>query len=801
MAEVVAATNYNESNITVLKGLEAVRLRPGMYIGGKDAAALHHLVFEIVDNSVDEALVGYCTEISVDLNHDNSVTVHDNGRGIPVGLHEDEGVSALEVIMTRLHAGGKFDNSNYKVSGGLNGVGASVVNALSNHLIVEVDREGFLWRQEYRKGKVVSPLNQIRSSQATGTRTRFWPDDTIFDEVEFTYELLAQRLRELAFLNRGVLIKIHDHRTDRRQEFHYEGGIVSFVEHLGQNKTVLHAPPVSIAGGGMEEGLEVEVAFQYNDSYSDQIFAFVNNINTIEGGTHLTGFRTALTRTLNNYLVTNGNGSASKENLSGEDVREGLIAVISVRIVNPQFESQKKIKLTNTEVRGKVESMVSDRLSAFLEENPAVAKRIIAKAVDAQHARLAARKARDLTRRKNALEISALPGKLADCQESDPVLSELFLVEGDSAGGSAKQGRERRNQAILPLRGKILNVEKARDDKMLSNNEIKTIITALGAGFGRENFDVEKLRYHKIIVMADADVDGSHILTLILTFFYRQMPSIIERGHLYIAQPPLYKAKRGKEEFYVRDERSLNERLLGLAQTKVQLIAADGRVYSGTGLQELNDILRQYTELRNRMGLNPELDQLLGMMLGSGIELEETNGVEGILRKLEGLRPQHPELLIEVDAEQSGGVLRIVSGELVLELTLGLLRNLHVADYERLRELYGFLDERLGQVPVQVEELQSGRRTEFQEWRQIKSFLLEFGKKGLYIQRYKGLGEMNPDQLWETTLDPEHRTLKQVQIEDLVETDGMFTVLMGDQVEPRRQFIEENALRVKNLDV
>ena len=798
MAEEVAATNYNESNITVLKGLEGVRLRPGMYIGGKDAAALHHLVFEIVDNSVDEALVGYCTEISVDLNHDNSVTVHDNGRGIPVGLHEDEGVSALEVIMTRLHAGGKFDNSNYKISGGLNGVGASVVNALSNHMVVEVEREGFLWRQEYRKGKTATPINQIRSSQGTGTRTRFWPDDTIFDEVEFTFELLAQRLRELAFLNRGIQISIHDHRTDRRQEFYYEGGIVSFVEHLGQNKTVLHEPPVSIAGG--TEGLEVEVAFQYNDSYSDQIFAFVNNINTIEGGTHLTGFRTALTRTLNNYMVTNGSANDLKENLSGEDVREGLIAVISVRIINPQFESQKKIKLTNTEVRGKMESMVSDRLSAFLEENPAVAKRIVAKAVEAQHARLAARKARDLTRRKNALEISALPGKLADCQESDPALSELFLVEGDSAGGSAKQGRERRNQAILPLRGKILNVEKARKDKMLSNNEITTIITALGSGFD-ESFDIEKLRYHKIIVMADADVDGSHILTLILTFFYRQMPSIIEHGHLYIAQPPLYKAKRGKEEFYVRDEHSLNERLLGLAQTKVQLITADGQVYSGIELQELSDILRQYTELRNRVGLNPELDQFLGMMLGSGIELEETDGVEGILRKLEGLRAQHPELLIEVDAERSGGLLRVVSGELVLELSLSLLRNLHVSDYERLRELYRFLDERLGQAPVQVEELQTGERTEFQEWRQIKGFLLEFGKKGIYIQRYKGLGEMNPDQLWETTLDPEHRTLKQVRIEDLVETDGMFTVLMGDHVEPRRRFIEENALRVKNLDV
>ena len=798
MAEEVSATNYNESNITVLKGLEGVRLRPGMYIGGKDAAALHHLVFEIVDNSVDEALVGYCTEISVDLNHDNSVTVHDNGRGIPVGLHEDEGVSALEVIMTRLHAGGKFDNSNYKISGGLNGVGASVVNALSNHMVVEVEREGFLWRQEYRKGKTATPINQIRSSQGTGTRTRFWPDDTIFDEVEFTFELLAQRLRELAFLNRGIRISIHDHRTDRRQEFHYEGGIVSFVEHLGQNKTVLHEPPVSIAGE--TEGLEVEVAFQYNDSYSDQIFAFVNNINTIEGGTHLTGFRTALTRTLNNYMVTNGSANDLKENLSGEDVREGLIAVISVRVINPQFESQKKIKLTNTEVRGKMESMVSDRLSAFLEENPAVAKRIVAKAVEAQHARLAARKARDLTRRKNALEISALPGKLADCQESDPALSELFLVEGDSAGGSAKQGRERRNQAILPLRGKILNVEKARKDKMLSNNEITTIITALGSGFD-ESFDIEKLRYHKIIVMADADVDGSHILTLILTFFYRQMPSIIEHGHLYIAQPPLYKAKRGKEEFYVRDEHSLNERLLGLAQTKVQLITADGQVYSGIELQELSDILRQYTELRNRVGLNPELDQFLGMMLGSGIELEETDGVEGILRKLEGLRAQHPELLIEVDAERSGGLLRVVSGELVLELSLSLLRNLHVSDYERLRELYRFLDERLGQAPVQVEELQTGERTEFQEWRQIKGFLLEFGKKGIYIQRYKGLGEMNPDQLWETTLDPEHRTLKQVRIEDLVETDGMFTVLMGDHVEPRRRFIEENALRVKNLDV
>ncbi len=627
---------YDESNITVLEGLEAVRLRPGMYIGGVDSAALHHLVFEIVDNSVDEALAGYCNEVRVSIGKDNSITVEDNGRGIPVGTHEDEGVSALELIMTRLHAGGKFDSSNYKVSGGLNGVGASVVNALSSRCIVEVERDGFKWQQNYQEGKPDGDLKQLNPSQNTGTRTIFWADTTIFDEIDFHFEILSQRLRELAFLNHGLKIILHDDRTDKTQEFHYEGGLATFIEHLNQNKTVLHEHPVSFQGES--EGIEMEVAFQYNDTYNERIYSFVNNINTAEGGSHLTGFKGALTRTLNNYMVTNKISNDNDENLTGEDVREGMAAVISVRVIDPQFESQKKIKLTNVEVKGKVESLVNEHLNNFLEENPAVAKKIVAKSLDAQRARIAARKARELTRRKNVLEISSLPGKLADCQESDPALSEIFLVEGDSAGGSAKQGRDRKNQAILPLKGKILNVEKARFDKMLSNDEIRTLITALGTGIGREDFDITKTRYHKIIVMTDADVDGSHILTLILTFFYRQMPEIIENGYLYIAQPPLYKIKKGREEHYLRDDKEMSETLIRMGSKKLKLNGTIRELVEDELFGTVMDI-KKYRDLFDRMSSNLQLYRLIQLMVQHEVELEHA-GAEHILEKLQPLVQQ-----------------------------------------------------------------------------------------------------------------------------------------------------------------
>ena len=634
---------YDESNITVLEGLEAVRLRPGMYIGGVDSAALHHLVFEIVDNSVDEALAGYCNEVRVSIGKDNSITVEDNGRGIPVGTHEDEGVSALELIMTRLHAGGKFDSSNYKVSGGLNGVGASVVNALSSRCIVEVERDGFKWQQNYQEGKPDGDLKQLNPSQNTGTRTIFWADTTIFAEIAFHFEILSQRLRELAFLHHGLKIILHDDRTDKTQEFHYEGGLATFIEHLNQNKTVLHEHPVSFQGES--EGIEMEVAFQYNDTYNERIYSFVNNINTAEGGSHLTGFKGALTRTLNNYMVTNKISNDNDENLTGEDVREGMAAVISVRVIDPQFESQKKIKLTNVEVKGKVESLVNEHLNNFLEENPTVAKKIDAKSLDAQRARIAARKARELTRRKNVLEVSSLPGKLADCQESDPALSEIFLVEGDSAGGSAKQGRDRKNQAILPLKGKILNVEKARFDKMLSNDEIRTLITALGTGIGREDFDITKTRYHKIIVMTDADVDGSHILTLILTFFYRQMPEIIENGYLYIAQPPLYKIKKGREEHYLRDDKEMSETLIRMGSKKLKLNGTIRELVEDELFGTVMDI-KKYRDLFDRMSSNLQLYRLIQLMVQQEVELEHV-GAEHILEKIQPLVQQIPEFYRE----------------------------------------------------------------------------------------------------------------------------------------------------------
>ena len=794
----VEVTDYDESNITVLQGLEAVRLRPGMYIGGVDNTALHHLVFEVVDNSVDEALAGFCTEIHVIINSDGSISVEDNGRGIPVGIHEEEGIPAVELILTRLHAGGKFDNSNYKVSGGLNGVGASVVNALSNRMIAEIHREGFLWKQEYRKGNTASTLQQIEDSRKTGTNITFWPDDTIFDHVEFNYEILAHRLRELAFLNRGIMISIRDNRSERFQEFKYDGGIASFIRHINENKNVLHEDPVYFSG--KSEDVEIEVAFQYNDSYTERIYSFVNTINTIDGGTHLTGFKGALTRTLNNYMTSNNIANDSKENFSGEDVREGMAAVISARVTEPQFESQKKIKLTNVEIKGKVETLVSEYLGAYLEENPSVSKKIVAKAIDAQRARLAAKKARELTRRKNVLEFSTLPGKLADCQESDPSLSELFLVEGDSAGGSAKQGRDRKNQAILPLKGKILNVEKARFDKMLTNEEIKTMITAMGTGIGKEEFNLEKIRYHKIIIMTDADVDGSHILTLILTFFYRQMPEIIENGYLYIAQPPLYRAKKGRSSFFVRDENELTERLVRSSSEILILKPENGAAISGEELFRTALQIRLYRTHYDRLCYNPNLTMLINLLLKHQIEID-LGGAEHIINCISGLKNIYHDYKLTVDPEKQGSNVFIEVNGQQIELSLNLLENLSAYDYSQMFEEHLRLKAALGEKGVVLTEEKEGESNFFQSWFEVLDFMINFGKKGMYIQRYKGLGEMNPEQLWETTLNPEVRTLKKVTIEDIVESDGIFTILMGDQVEPRRNFIEENALRVKNLDV
>ena len=794
----VEVTDYDESNITVLQGLEAVRLRPGMYIGGVDNTALHHLVFEVVDNSVDEALAGFCTEIHVIINSDGSISVEDNGRGIPVGIHEEEGIPAVELILTRLHAGGKFDNSNYKVSGGLNGVGASVVNALSNRMIAEIHREGFLWKQEYRKGNTASTLQQIEDSRKTGTNITFWPDDTIFDHVEFNYEILAHRLRELAFLNRGIMISIRDNRSERFQEFKYDGGIASFIRHINENKNVLHEDPVYFSG--KSEDVEIEVAFQYNDSYTERIYSFVNTINTIDGGTHLTGFKGALTRTLNNYMTSNNIANDSKENFSGEDVREGMAAVISARVTEPQFESQKKIKLTNVEIKGKVETLVSEYLGAYLEENPSVSKKIVAKAIDAQRARLAAKKARELTRRKNVLEFSTLPGKLADCQESDPSLSELFLVEGDSAGGSAKQGRDRKNQAILPLKGKILNVEKARFDKMLTNEEIKTMITAMGTGIGKEEFNLEKIRYHKIIIMTDADVDGSHILTLILTFFYRQMPEIIENGYLYIAQPPLYRAKKGRSSFFVRDENELTERLVRSSSEILILKPENGTAISGEELFQIALQIRLYRTHYDRLCYNPNLTMLINLLLKHQIEID-LGGAEHIINCISGLKNIYHDYKLTVDPEKQGSNVFIEVNGQQIELSLNLLENLSAYDYSQMFEEHLKLKAALGEKGVVLTEEKEGESHFFQSWFEVLDFMINFGKKGMYIQRYKGLGEMNPEQLWETTLNPKVRTLKKVTIEDIVESDGIFTILMGDQVEPRRNFIEENALRVKNLDV
>lgn len=786
---------YSARDITVLEGLEAVRMRPGMYVGGVDENALHHLVFEIVDNSVDEALAGYCTKIQVILLPGGEVCVKDDGRGIPVDRHPETGLPGAELVMTQLHAGGKFGKQNYKVSSGLNGVGASVVNALSERLILEISREGYLWRQEYRQGKTATPLNRLNAVSESGTRTTFMPDRSIFDEVVFDFDRLVRRLREIAFLNRGLDISLREEESGREQRFCYEGGIISLVEHLNHGKTTLHPEPIYVAG--RERDVEMEIALQYNNGYTENLYAYVNTIHTVEGGTHLAGFRSALTKTINQYGTANQMLRDLSENLSGEDVREGITAAISIRHPEPQFESQKKIKLTNADVRGLVESCFSTKLAQYLEEHPLVARRIVGKCVEAQRARLAARKARELTRRKSALEFSGLPGKLSDCQERDPARSEIFIVEGDSAGGSAKQGRERRFQAILPLRGKILNVEKARFDRMLASEELKVLITALGTGIGKEDFSAARARYHRIILMTDADVDGSHIRTLLLTFFYRQMPELIERGYLYIAQPPLFRVKRGKEAFYVRDERVLQAHMLGWIGGRIVLRKSDGTQLQAKALQKILENLRERQTLEDALAENRALRLPLQLLLASAEPLsgEEPNAVIEALRRCAA----RGECELETREVNSETLFQLHKGDQEQILSQNALMELDAHRYAELQRRSVALRETLGPDPLLLEE--QGQEAQSKNLNEIWPHLLQRSYHGIELQRYKGLGEMNPEQLWETTMDPEVRHLLQVRIEDALDAEQIFSTLMGDQVEPRRKFIEENALRVKNLDV
>jgi DNA gyrase subunit B len=810
--------SYDASSIEVLEGLEPVRKRPAMYIGTTGPDGLHHLVYEVVDNSIDEALAGFCKEISVVVHDDNSVTVTDDGRGIPVDLHESEGRPAAEVVMTTLHAGGKFDEKTYRVSGGLHGVGVSVVNALSEHLELEIRRDGKVWRQTYTRGDPTEALAVIGATDKTGTRVTFRPDRQVFSSLDFSFDVLSQRLRELSFLNAGVRIQILDERTQKSHDFCYEGGIVSFVEHLTRNRNPLHQPPIYVSGEreftshGRTTPVSIEIAIQYNDSYNENVFAFANNINTIEGGTHLVGFRTALTRTLNRYITTHlKNGKGTPESVTGDDVREGLTAVISVKLPQPEYEGQTKTKLGTSEVRGLVEALLYDQLGEYLEENPPVARQIVAKVVDASRARAAARKARDLARRKGALSDHSLPGKLADCQERDPTRSELFIVEGDSAGGSAKQGRLREIQAILPIRGKILNVERARLDKTLSNNEIQAIIAALGCGIG-EDFDADKARYHKVIIMTDADVDGSHIRTLLLTFFFRQMRDLIERGYLYIAQPPLYKVKKGRAERYVKDDPELRDHLLDLALKGTQVVAsASPAPLEEHALRELLQHASEYQRLLNQLAARGIDERVVDAAVRAGLPGEQDLrdearlGEEIVARVEERLAEaatDGPAIVWSTQEDPEHGSFRLLAQSRRAGVTLFTTLDtdfLRSSDFQRLRELAARIAA-LGEPEFRV--LREG--TEAQALPTPVALLarvLEIGQKGLSIQRYKGLGEMNPEQLAETTMNPETRTLLQVRVEDAVEADEVFTTLMGDAVEPRRDFIERNALDVQNLDV
>ena len=789
--------DYGAEHIKVLEGLEAVRKRPAMYIGSTGTDGLHHLVYEVVDNSIDEALAGFCTEVHVVIHIDNSVTVIDNGRGIPTEIMPKEGKPAAEVVLTKLHAGGKFDNSAYKVSGGLHGVGVSVVNALSERLNLEIWRGGKVYVQSYCRGVPAGPLEMTGHTDRRGTKVTFKPDDKIFETTEFNFDVLSQRLRELAFLNRGLLITIDDERSEtggKKHEFHYTGGIVSFVEHLNKNKTPLHDKVIYFEG--VREGIDLQIAMQYNDGYQEQIFTFANNINTHEGGTHMIGFKSALTRTLNTYALASSLLKDVKENLSGDDAREGLVAVINVKLPNPQFEGQTKTKLGNSEVKGIVETLVNDGLSNYLEQNPSVAKKVVGKAIEAARAREAARRARELVRRKGALDSMSLPGKLADCQERSPENAEIFIVEGDSAGGSAKQGRDRRTQAILPIKGKILNVEKARYDKMLTHQEIVAMITALGTGIGQDDFDTAKLRYHKVIIMTDADVDGSHIRTLLLTFFYRQMAPLIENGHIYIAQPPLFRVKKGKTEQYIKDERQMSRFLLKKATDNLT-IQADGHELTGRELTSFLEKLIELNTVFNRVDRHFRDVRITDLLLSMGAD---SRAFLGDQEKMKTLADKIAEFGYSVDilADEEHSVQKLLYRLGSQSPRLVGYQQLSSPEYQRLLALHKSIGE-LDQAPF-IARTESSAAT-LKDRQALIEHVMELGKKDLQIQRYKGLGEMNPEQLWETTMDPEKRTLLQVQIKDAVDTDDIFTVLMGDAVEPRRKFIEDNALEVKNLDI
>jgi DNA gyrase subunit B len=860
-------TAYDSSNIKILEGLEAVRKRPAMYIGGTGIDGLHHLVFELVDNSVDEAIAGFCTEIEVVLHINGTVTVSDNGRGIPVDLHTDRNISAAEVVMTVLHAGGKFDKDTYKVSAGLHGVGVSVVNALSETLSLEIKRDGKIYNQKYNRGKPISGLEETGKTSSSGTKIIFNPDNEIFEDLNFRFQILSNRLRELAFLNKGLKIHIHDERDGKDNEFIFEGGILSFVEHLSKNKKTIHPEPIYIER--YKDNCDLEMALQYNDSYVEEVFTFVNNVNTRDGGTHLSGFKSALTRTINSYASQNNLLKNSGVALTGDDAREGLILVLSIKIPEPQFEGQTKGKLGNTDVKGIVEQIVNEKLGQLFEEQPVIAKKIVNKIISAAQAREAAKKAKDLVRRKNSLEVSSLPGKLADCSEKDPEKSEIYIVEGDSAGGTAKQGRDRKFQAILPMRGKILNVEKARTEKMINSEQIRMLITALGTGIGND-FKIESLRYHKVIIMTDADVDGAHIRTLLLTFFFRQMPQLIESGFLYIAQPPLYKAKKGKKETYLKDEKILFQFLMdqGIEKLEITSQKSEHKIH-GRELSQLISDLHRFEECFNQVVRNNIPRVVLNVLIGLGVKreafesLEQT--METIIHILDALIDEESrekyqyksqflnvpiqfmnsvelseekenrlkEFLIEIERDIPSPVFAKTSHEFnkvdlnkeLKDVHFQLLFDPEKANYQIL--MFGSNNGRDFQLKFNAEFMESviiqnimeiyepikihdyppfvlhnnGESITANSKHDLLQAVFDLAKKGIYIQRYKGLGEMNAEQLWETTMDPEVRILLQVRADDLVASEELFTTLMGEEVEPRRAFIQKNALQVRNVDI